>query len=198
MFSVLRAAKIRTNNDRLVDILPMTSGRYTRCLTVFMALTAALYAQPAPYSFQDAQAFLKAHCQSCHQGSSPAGGFDLKQTASAGSIRSEATRWSSVALRVRNGEMPPALMPGPTLGQREQFTNWVTAAVSESACAAGVMPATSGIRRLNRDEYAATVRDLLDIQVDFTSALPADGAMVERGPAHLDAPLPRRKVRRSS
>jgi hypothetical protein len=38
------------------------------------------------------------------------------------------------------------------------------------------MPAHAPIRRLNRDEYAATLRDLLDIQVDLTSMLPADGA----------------------
>ena len=38
------------------------------------------------------------------------------------------------------------------------------------------MPSASPVRRLNRDEYAATVRDLLDIQVDLTSSLPADGA----------------------
>jgi len=38
------------------------------------------------------------------------------------------------------------------------------------------MPSVTRMRRLNRDEYAATIRDLLDIQVDLTSSLPADGA----------------------
>ena len=38
------------------------------------------------------------------------------------------------------------------------------------------MPSPTNIRRLNRDEYAATIRDLLDIQIDVTSSLPADGA----------------------
>jgi len=139
----------------------MTVGRYS-CFASFMAFAAALGAQPVNYAFQDAQAFLKDHCQVCHQGASPAGGFDLRQTSTAGSIRSEAARWSSVALRVRNGEMPPAGAPAPTAAQREQFTNWVSAAVRAGACGAGAMPSTPGIRRLNREEYAATVRDLLD------------------------------------
>src|SRR5258705_14918 len=45
-----------------------------------------------------------------------------------------------------------------------------------SISCAGPMPGLTGIRRLNRDEYAAMIRDLLDIQTDVTSSLPADGA----------------------
>jgi hypothetical protein len=43
------------------------------------------------------------------------------------------------------------------------------------ACAANVKPAPDVIRRLNRDEYAATIRDLFDLQLDFREALPIDG-----------------------
>lgn len=154
----------------------MTVARSTRCLATLLALPAVLAAQPAPYSFDDAQAFLKSHCQTCHQGSAPAGGFDTRQIASPASIRSEAARWNMLALRVRNGEMPPKGAPVAPADQRGQFINWVTASVREAACAGGAMPGPTGIRRLNRDEYAATVRDLLDIQTDLTSSLPADGA----------------------
>ncbi len=72
--------------------------------------------------------------------------------------------------------MPPKGVPVPPADQRKQFTSWVAASVREAACAVGAMPGSARIRRLNRDEYAATVRDLLDIQVDLTSSLPADGA----------------------
>ncbi|HXB70634.1 MAG TPA: DUF1588 domain-containing protein [Candidatus Acidoferrales bacterium] len=154
----------------------MTVGRSTRCLAILITLPAAGAAQAARYSFDDAQAFLKGHCQICHLGTAPAAGFDIQQIASAATIRSEAARWNRLALRVRNGEMPPKGAPVPPADQREQFANWVTASVREAGCAAGVMPSPAGIRRLNRDEYAATIRDLLDIQVDVTSSLPADGA----------------------
>jgi hypothetical protein len=72
--------------------------------------------------------------------------------------------------------MPPKGAPAPPADQREQFVNWVTISLREAACAAGSAPSPTAIRRLNRDEYAATMRDLLDIQVDLTSSLPADGA----------------------
>ena len=154
----------------------MTVGRPSRCLATLIVFPAALAAQPARYSFDDAQAFLKGHCQICHQGTAPAGGFNIQQIASPATIRSEAARWNTLALRVRNGEMPPKGVPVPPADQREQFTNWVTASLREATCAAGAMPSPAHIRRLNRDEYAATIRDLLDIQVDLSSSLPADGA----------------------
>ena len=154
----------------------MHVGHCVRCLALSIALHAALEAQPAHYSFDDAQAFLKRNCQMCHQGTAPAGGFDIQQIAPAASIRSETARWTNLALRVRNGEMPPKGAPAPTVDQREQFTSWITASIREVGCASGAMPGSTNIRRLNRDEYAATIRDLLDIQVDLTNSLPADGA----------------------
>ena len=154
----------------------MSVPRFTARLTMLMALPAILAAQPASFSFDDAQQFLKTHCQACHQGSAPAGGFPLQQIAGPTTIRSEAERWNKVALRVHNGEMPPKGFPVPPVDQREQFAQWVTTSVRKSICGAGATPGPAPIRRLNRDEYAATLRDLLDIQVDLTSSLPADGA----------------------
>ena len=153
----------------------MTVSRLTRCVVTLILPAAALGAQPARYSFNDATAFLKTHCQVCHKGTSPAGGFDIQRLASGASVRSETALWSKLALRVRNGEMPPKGAAAPAAEQREQFTNWITISMREAACAAGAMPSPTRLRRLNRDEYAATIRDLLDIQVDVSSSLPADG-----------------------
>src|SRR5262245_31038974 len=125
--------------------------------------TVALFriaAQPAG-SFDQAQQFLKQYCQTCHQGTAPAGKFAIQQIAAASSIASAAERWNKVALRVRTGEMPPKGAPAPPADQREQFTSWVMATIRASACSTGAMPAPSRIRRLNRGEYASTVRDLL-------------------------------------
>src|SRR5262249_39232477 len=127
------------------------------------------------YSFDDGKAFLKTHCQTCHQGKTPAGNFDIQQVAAPASLRSEIARWNRLALRVRNGEMPPKGVPAPSPDQREQFMKWVATSIHDVACAPGIMPSPARVRRLNRDEYGATIRDLLNIQVDLTSSLPADG-----------------------
>ena len=62
----------------------MTFGRSTCCLVTLLTLPVALVAQQARYSFDDAQRFLKANCQACHQGTAAAGGFDIQQIASPG------------------------------------------------------------------------------------------------------------------
>jgi hypothetical protein len=147
--------------------------RYTAVLILF---PIALAAQSGSYSFGDAQSFLKAHCIACHSGATPAGSFDMKEVASAETIRSEGSRWKMIARRVGDGEMPPKGAPAPAADQRQQFVNWITASVRAAGCTSGALSSAAPVRRLNRDEYAATVRDLLDIQVDITSSLPADGA----------------------
>ncbi len=149
----------------------MTLVRFAWLLTI----PAALSAQSAG-GFDTAQEFLKNHCRACHQGASPAGGFSIQQIATPPTLLSESGRWNKVALRVRNGEMPPKGAPAPPIDRREQFLDWVAASVREAVCSSGATPAPTPIRRLNRDEYAATIRDLLDIQVDLSGSLPADGA----------------------
>jgi len=145
-------------------------------LAFLSALPALLCAQQDNYSFENAQAFLKAYCQNCHEGKSPAGGFHVQRVATATSLQSDAQRWLSLSTRVKNGEMPPMGAPAPTLDQREPFVQWVDTTLRAEACAAGITPGAALIRRLNRDEYTATVRDLFDIHMDFGRALPADGA----------------------
>jgi hypothetical protein len=139
------------------------------------ACPSLVFSQTA-YSFEDSQQFLKTYCQACHQGSSPAGGFHVQRIAAAATIGAEAGRWNKAAIRVRNGEMPPKGAPAPPMEQRERFTEWVSSSVRAAVCSGGVTPGPARIRRLNRDEYAATIRDLFDIQIDVSRSFPAEGA----------------------
>ena len=72
--------------------------------------------------------------------------------------------------------MPPKGSPAPDVDSREQFAHWVTATLRSQACAGGYALGPAPIRRLNRDEYTATVQDLLDIHMNIGASLPADGA----------------------
>jgi mono/diheme cytochrome c family protein len=128
-----------------------------------------------PYSFEKAQGFLKQYCQSCHSAKG-AGGFNLQRVGTTESLRTEPQKWASLSTRVRNAEMPPKGSPSPDLDEREIFTEWLEKALRAEACATGITPGPSPIRRLNRDEYSATIRDLLDIHMDLGRALPADAA----------------------
>ncbi|MCU1262440.1 MAG: Planctomycete cytochrome, partial [Bryobacterales bacterium] len=141
-----------------------------------MGIALGSGAQAQQLSFDSAQAFLKSNCASCHSGKAGAASFSVAQVSTPGSIHDQADRWMRMALRVRNSEMPPQGAPGPTLGQREAFIKWVDDALHVEACGAGVSAGSAPIRRLNRSEYTATMRELLDIHMDAGHDLPADGA----------------------
>ena len=129
---------------------------------IFWALLTSLYAS-------NNEPFLKSYCESCHQGTRPAGGFAVSRV-------TPENRWTRVALRVRNMEMPPKGAPAPPLEEREHFLAAVDADLHQQACAAGPAAGPAPLRRLNRDEYSATMRDLLDMHLDIGRFLPADGA----------------------
>jgi hypothetical protein len=152
---------------------------FPRCLAglaVLSVVPAGLHAQKDGYSFDRAQALLGTYCRNCHQGKSSAGGFDLAEVASPASLRTEAQRWGRIQTRVRVGEMPPRGLPAPAVDQREEFAQWVEGALRAEACEGGLTAGPAPLRRLNRDEYTATVNDLLDIHLDIGQALPVDGA----------------------
>lgn len=142
-----------------------------RWLTI-LAMSVGVWGQ----TFEASQGFLRQYCEKCHQDAAPADGFRLSRIGTEASLGTEAAKWMSLTNRVKNGEMPPKGAPAPPIEERERFEEWVHGAVKAQACAGGIVPGRALIRRLNRDEYAATVRDLLDMHMDIARTLPADGA----------------------
>ncbi len=140
-----------------------------------IAALSAVCAMGAP-DFEASQKFLATYCKNCHSGKSAVGGFRLEKVSDPESFATDSHSWTRLALRVRNGEMPPKGLPAPVLKAREEFSAYVHQTLRTTACAAGITAGPSPLRRLNRDEYTATVQDLLDIHLDIGHALPIDGA----------------------
>ncbi|MBI3208679.1 MAG: DUF1588 domain-containing protein [Candidatus Solibacter usitatus] len=147
-----------------------------RLLFIAACSSSCAIAAPDEASFAKAQNFLRVYCKACHDGGNAVGGFRVDRIAAPASLSTEAQRWSKLNLRVRGREMPPKNAPAPSLEQMEEFTQWVEIALRTEACVTGAKPGPSVIRRLNRDEYSNTLRDLLDIHLDIAKALPVDGA----------------------
>ena len=140
-----------------------------------LAALSAVCAIGAP-DFEATQKFLVTYCKNCHSGKSAVGGFRLEKVSDPASFSADPHVWTRLALRVRNGEMPPKGLPSPALSAREELAAYVDQTLRTTACAAGITAGPSPLRRLNRDEYTATVQDLLDIHLDIGHALPIDGA----------------------
>jgi hypothetical protein len=72
--------------------------------------------------------------------------------------------------------MPPVNAPKPDLERREKFVTSLEADLHAMTCSAPAPAMAWPVRRLNRSEYAASVRDLLNVHFNAGSALPVDGA----------------------
>ena len=120
--------------------------------------------------------FIKRYCLECHSGKKPKASLDLSRFDSIERIVSEALLWDKILIQIVEGDMPPEEADIPALDERSNFLNWVESSLQKAACQSGPHPGPAVLRRLNRAEYSASVRDLLDIHFDAGEALPADGS----------------------
>jgi mono/diheme cytochrome c family protein len=117
----------------------------------------------------DTAGLLAKYCVTCHNEKLKTGDLAL-DVASRGSVRDQAEVWEHVLHKLRAGSMPPPGMPRPDAAA---VTAWMSA-LSTELDAAPRDPGRPLLRRLNRAEYGNVIRDLLDLEVDVRSLLPAD------------------------
>jgi mono/diheme cytochrome c family protein len=111
------------------------------------------------------------YCVTCHNERTKIGGLALDVVAR-GSVREHAPVWEDVLHKLRAGAMPPPGMPRPDAAA----TTALMSALSAELDTAPRDPGRPLLRRLNRAEYGNVIRDLLAIEVDVRSLLPADDA----------------------
>src|SRR5690242_18452265 len=117
--------------------------------------------------------FLDRYCATCHNDRLKTGGMSLEHVDIA---RPDAQPeiWEKVVRKLRTGVMPPANMPQPPKDDRLAMTAWLENSL-DAAWAAKPNPGrTETLRRLNRTEYQNAIRDLLALDIDAASLLPAD------------------------
>jgi hypothetical protein len=140
-------------------------------LTAFASLPSSAADLPA-----EAHAFLKSHCLRCHQGPRAKGKLDLTSFQALESFATDSKRWTRIIARVEAGEMPPVGSKPAPPDEREQFLATTKDRLYAALCAAGPKPGPAPLRRLNRTEYGATIRDLLRIEINLGQVLPDEGA----------------------
>lgn len=117
--------------------------------------------------------FLK-YCVECHMGDKPKGDFHATKLSLDFVDNANRASWLSVLKQLKAGTMPPVGKPRPTEHETQALIDWignrVAAAEKERRAAQGRVV----LRRLNRAEYANTVRDLLGVTVDLEDLLPLD------------------------
>ena len=132
---------------------------------------SAIPADP-PQANTPQKAFVRKYCASCHNASLKAAGLDLNQVNYL-AMGEDAETWEKVVRKLRTGMMPPLGMPKPGHPELDSFLT-ATEAELDRAAMLHPDPGSPALHRLNRTEYAHVVRDLLGLDVDVSSLLPAD------------------------
>jgi len=114
------------------------------------------------------------YCVSCHNQKLKTAGLML-DTLDVNNISSQAEVWEKVVRKLRSATMPPPGVPRPDKATYEAVASSLEAQLDRAA-ASDPNPGRSLVHRLNRTEYQNVVRDLLKLDVDVSSLLPADDA----------------------
>ncbi len=117
--------------------------------------------------------FVEQYCGTCHNERMKAGGLNLAQ-ADVAKPESQPELWEKVVRRMRTGVMPPPGAPQPAEAVRLSMLTSLETSLDRASAAKLNPGRTETLRRLNRTEYQNAVRDLLALDIDAASMLPAD------------------------
>tara|TARA_R110002049_G_scaffold2750_8_gene22216 strand:- start:153876 stop:156506 length:2631 start_codon:yes stop_codon:yes gene_type:complete len=123
--------------------------------------------------------FLREHCFACHDERQSLAGFRIDQLSNDFSVPGVADHWLEVMDQLNLGNMPPEDEPRPDSDRIFAVAKWIAGELEDARRRARAGDGQSPMRRLNRDEYANTIRDLLLIDRQHLHAiieeLPGDG-----------------------
>jgi hypothetical protein len=133
-------------------------------------------AQPAaePSFKSDGVAFLKKHCLACHAGAKPKADLALDTFPDDAALLKDRKTWGRVLDTLKAGEMPPPAKPQPTASELDAFTRIVNDVFDAHDRAAKPDPGRVTMRRLNRNEYNNTIRDLVGVDFQPAEDFPSD------------------------
>ncbi len=142
--------------------------------------------------------FFGQYCSKCHGEKKPKGGLRLDALGSDFATPASATHWTDIMDRINAGEMPPEGSPRPKPDEAAKVAEWIAAQLTEADASrnAGLGEKVS-FRRLTREEYRNTIRDLLGVTCDVNDpgGLPEDpdwqgvervGSVLTLSPSHVE------------
>ena len=152
---------------------PWIRGVVCALAAVFIAPAVAVRAAAPAEGADGVRALLDRYCVTCHNERLRTGNLALDE-APLDPIREHADVWEKVLLKLEERAMPP---PGrrarPEPAAYDAAAAWLEAALDRAA-ETDPDPGRPAIHRLNRAEYANAIRDLLALEIDAPSLLPAD------------------------
>jgi hypothetical protein len=128
---------------------------------------------PPPAPLATHETFVTRYCASCHNDRLKRGGLSL-DAAAPRDIGDHPDVWEKVLRKVRARQMPPVGLPRPDAATYDAEITTLETSLDRAAAASPNPGRTATLRRLTRTEYRNAIRDLLALDVDVSSLLPAD------------------------
>jgi len=144
-----------------------------RAILVLAALVSTV-ATSAYAQVPARQQTVKDYCAGCHNDRLRTGGLSL-EGADLRSVPAHPEIWEKVVRKLRLGVMPPQGARRPDAAVLETLATSLEQEL-DAAAVARTNPGRPALHRLNRAEYANAIRDLLGLEVDVSTLLPADNA----------------------
>ncbi len=147
------------------------------CRSLFLTALLAVSAQAAPDLEQDFrktfEPVLATYCYDCHADGVDKGDFSLDEYDSLGEHLEDRDVWLRVWENLRSHLMPPVEKDQPSDDERALLASWIEKNVFKID-PENPDPGRVTIRRLNRQEYRYTIKDLLAVDFNVNDALPPD------------------------
>ncbi len=119
------------------------------------------------------ESLVNTHCLDCHNSGDATAGFDLEAISNK-SVVEYAAAWEEVVKKLRARQMPPSDVDQPDSALVDEALRRLEESLDQHALAHPQPGRTDTFRRLTRIEYQNAIRDLLALEIDVDSLLPAD------------------------
>ncbi|MHC4923312.1 MAG: DUF1592 domain-containing protein [Planctomycetota bacterium] len=133
-----------------------------------VATSSLLHAGP-----EEMEPLLDYYCLECHDSASAKGNIDL-EAALARPLGEEAELWERAFRQLRSHLMPPIGKDRPTEEEYTELCGTLLGMLDAHAAEYPNPGRTDSLRRLNRSEYRNAIRDLLALEIEVETLLPAD------------------------
>ncbi len=142
-------------------------------------LAFALVPRPGATTFADSydadvRPILEKYCFDCHSGDRAEAGITLDAYRESRAKTHERKAWVKVLRQLEGRAMPPDDADQPTRDESAAVERWITGYALVPDCSKGERPGRVTVRRLNREEYNNTVRDLFGIDIRPADDFPSD------------------------
>jgi hypothetical protein len=148
------------------------------CAPALVAAPTTPSVKPVPVDAagfdRDVRPILKNTCSGCHNSTVMSGGVNLLPYIDPATIASDRDAWDKIYQKIQAGEMPPRGVPRPPQEKIEALLKFVKGEFDKADAAIKPDPGRVTARRLNRNEYRNTIRDLLAVDFRADKDFPTD------------------------